>query len=323
LSWQPDQRISPPRSPSPRRVRDRIKKIGIAIGGTLLVLALAGGVILTPQPPRLPPSSGQGIDLPPPPSSGKGIDLIGHPAHDWSAYTVAIMQPWDFAKQQAALAHGVIPFEYKDLTSTRSNDCGSSVGGGSPCIVNGVICPAGVNDAPNYPTGLGFCWTWRNHPAWFYRHNGLVTENGFPNQYLMDWRRSGYQLAWAAHVVAAAQAHGWRWVWADNALSNPRSYTSFDTYGGASQTQAATTAMLTQVGNYLRKRGIGIIPNLGWMDRYPSLWDSWLPLVSGASNEHSAGNVAHEKASCISRLKVCFFGDASGIDPTFQVIAPR
>lgn len=258
------------------------------------------------------------------PSSGNGIDLIGHtPPADLSGYVMALMQPWDFAAQAQATAQGVVPIEYKDLTSTRETDCGTNAGGGTPCIQNGVICPPGVNDAPNYAGGLGFCWTWRNHPGWFYRHNGaLVTYTQFPYAYLMDWRRTAYQRAWADQVIADANVHGWTWVWADDAFTNPQSYTTFDTYGGAIGTQDATRSMLEIAGRRLHKAGIRIIANLGWTNLYPTLWDAWLPLVDGFTNEHAVGDVAGNQASCLAQVKVCMFGTASGIDPNFTVVSP-
>ena len=162
--------------------------------------------------------------LPPRPPSGNGIDLIGHstPA-DLSGYVMSIMQPWDFAKQVQATNQGSIPRPCaKDLTSTRATDCGTNAGGGTLCIQNGVICPPGVNDAPNYAGGLGFCWTYRNHPAWFLHHDGqLVKHVGWPTSYQIDWRRTAYQRAWADHVIADAQAHGWRWVWAEQRADEP------------------------------------------------------------------------------------------------------
>jgi hypothetical protein len=258
------------------------------------------------------------------PRPGTGIYLIGRDApSNLSAYTVALMQAWDFTKKQHATAAGVVPIAYKDLSSTRSNDCRTNIGGRSRCIVNGVICPPGVHDAPYYAGGLGFCRTWRNHPAWFYRHDGhLVQYAGFPGHYLMNWRSTEYQRAWAAHVTRAAKRGGWSWVWADNALVNPRSYTAFYTYGGAAGTQSATKAMLTTIGPILHAAGIKFIPNLGFTNLYPTLWNSWLPLVDGFGNEHSVGNVAGQRAACLARAKVCFFGDTGGLNPTFRVVAP-
>ena len=95
--------------------------------------------------------------LPPRPPSGNGIDLIGHstPA-DLSGYVMSIMQPWDFAKQAQATSQGSIPAEYKDLTSTRATDCGTNAVAERSASRTVLICPPGVNDAPNYAGGLGF-----------------------------------------------------------------------------------------------------------------------------------------------------------------------
>jgi Hypothetical glycosyl hydrolase family 15 len=211
-----------------------------------------------------------------------------------------------------------VPIEYKDLTSTRETDCGINPGGGTPCIQNGVICPSGLNDAPYYAGGLGFCWTYRNHPDWFYRNNGqMVTEIGYPTQYVMDWANPAYQRAWADAVAANVQSSNWGWVWMDNALTNPYSYTSFQLYGGAQATQDATLAMLEVVSNTLHPLGVRFIVNLGWTDRYPTLWDAWLPLVDGFTNEHNVGDVVNEQLSCRIQGKVCLFNMAN----TFTVVA--
>src|SRR5215469_2239312 len=121
-------------------------------------------------------------------ATGQGIIDLGNQPYNWAAtaphYRAIILNDWKASWAAQVTRAGSKAFVYKDLTSTRETDCGTSAGGGQSCIVNGKICPAGVHDAPFYAAGLGFCWTWRNHPRWFLRNSSghLLTEAGFPTQ---------------------------------------------------------------------------------------------------------------------------------------------
>lgn len=234
---------------------------------------------------------------------------------------------------------------YKDLTSTREDDCGTNPAGGSPCIVSGTICPPGTNDAPYFAGGLGFCAAWRANPAWFLTTSGalatastppsqLVSESGFPTQYMMDYGNAGYQRAWLSAVKADAQAHGWSGVLADNAISKAAEYgrngnPASPRYPSDSSAQAAMAGMLSVVGPGLTGAGISIVPNLGYNNLYPGLWAAWLQNVSGLMDEWSyfwPGNGSEGSASsawgpwmepevraCAAAGKQCFFhfGDHS------------
>jgi Hypothetical glycosyl hydrolase family 15 len=276
--------------------------------------------------------------------SGTGWFAVNGPApsNNYSSYTFAIFQAWQGSAASAAKSQGAVVAEYKDLTSTRSDDCGTSPGGGSDCIVNGVICPSSVNDAANYAAGLGFCWAWRNHPEWFLTTDGstatsstpssdLVWENGYNTQAMMDWGNKAYQDAWAASVIKTAQANGFQYVFADNALMNPTAYTNqpLVKYPTAQAVQNATQSMLAEVGPQLQAAGIGFIPNLGYTDMYPGVWAQWLPYVSGFMNQHDVGagvktqngtsnELQDEHNACQQQGKVCLF-DNTGT--TIQVVA--
>lgn len=266
------------------------------------------------------------------PPSGNGVDLLNggsNPNGGWAPYVAAQMNDWNHTAEANAKAAGVVPFVYKDLTSTREDDCGSNPGGGSPCIVNGVICPTSVSDAAFYAGGIGFCAAWRNHPEWFLTKDGSVashstalsnleTENGFPNQFIMDWGNVNYQNAWASTVIADAKANGWGWVFGDNALTNPTAYTNnpIPAYPTKQAVQAATEAEIQNISAQLHGAGIGIIPNLGYTNLYPGLWASWLPFVDGFYNQHNVGSgvktptgneLQDEHNACTAQNKLCFF----------------
>jgi Hypothetical glycosyl hydrolase family 15 len=242
----------------------------------------------------------------------QGLNDEGGTSYNWSVtaprYRAIILNDWNSKWASQITAAGSHAFVYKDLTSTRSTDCGTNPGGGSPCIVNGAFCPPGVNDAPYYASGIGFCWAWRNRRSWFLRNASgrLMTEQGFPTQYLMDFGNSSYQAAWLKAVRTDATARGWRYVFADNALDN-NSYGTPAKYPTASSVQAAMLSMLKVVGPGLRKAAIALVPNLGYTNLYPTLWGTWIQYVSGFANEHNVGNVSRQTSICQTQHKTCMF----------------
>jgi hypothetical protein len=272
-------------------------------------------------------------------------------AYDWAKvarhYSAVNLNDWNngwIRQIRSANPHAAV-FVYKDLTSTREDDCGANPGGGSPCIVHGVICPRGTNDAKYYAGGLGFCNAWRTDPSWFLTKSGvrttsstrpfqLATEAGFPTQFMMNYGNAGYQNAWLSAVKADVRTNGWSGVLADNAISTATEYGSngqpasraYRTDAGA---QAAMRSMLRVVGPGLTRAGFSIIPNLGYDNLYPRLWAAWLPYVTGFMDEWSyfwPGNGSEgssvgswgpwmepEVQACARQGKECFFhyGDHS------------
>jgi hypothetical protein len=259
----------------------------------------------SPAPASSAPASG-------PPTTQQGLFDLGNQPYDWATaarqYGAVILNDWKASWAQQITAAGSKAFVYKDLTSTRETDCGANPGGGSSCIVNGVICPKGVNDARYYAGGLGFCWAWRNHPGWFLRTSSgaLLTEAGFPTQYVMDFGNPAYQQAWLQAVTADAKANGWKYIFGDNALDN-NTYGTSPTYPTTASVQAAMVAMLKVVGPGLAKAGISLVPNLGYTDQYPSLWGSWIGYVAGFQNQHNVGDVSQQKSICEAQRKLCLF----------------
>jgi len=265
------------------------------------------------------------------------MDLDQAP-HDWATvapqFAVVELNSWNTAALAAvrAASPGTKVVEYKDLQSVRANDCGTSPGGGQPCVVNGVICPAGVDDAPYYAGGLGFCATWRSHPEWFLTNDGttataatplsdLHVMAGFPDSYQTDYGNPAYQAAWAQAVSADVAASGWDGVKADNAITTAAAYGTVPAYPTDASVQAAMGSMLATVGPAVTGTGAMIVPNLGHNNVYPGVWARWLPYVSGLVNEFSwywagpsAQSVASwsawmepEVAACAAQGKACFF----------------
>ncbi len=244
---------------------------------------------------------------------GQGLFDLENQQFNWTAtahhYKAVILNDWKARWGRRITAKGGVKvFVYKDLTSTRETDCGTSLGGGQSCIVNGVICPHGVKDARDYAGGIGFCWAWRHHRNWFLRTSSgqLLTESGFPTQYVMNFGNRGYQEAWLRTVAADAKANGWKYVFGDNAVDN-NGYGTPAKYPTAARVQAAMFSMLKVVGIGLRKDGIKLVPNLGYTDQYPSLWGKWIHYVGGFQNQHNVGDVSRQLSICESLHKICLF----------------
>jgi hypothetical protein len=261
--------------------------------------------------------------------------------YNWSevapTYQAVILNDWEagWIPEIKAASIAIQVFVYKDLSSTRSNDCTGNADGTDSCISNGVFCPPGINDSSTLSTGVGFCWTWRNHPSWFLRNSSgaLITETRYPTQYMMDFGNPTYQAQWLSNVKADARSNGWDGVFMDNVMDNTN-YGTPASYPTPAAIQAAMLSMLKIVGPRLRAAGITTIGNLGYNNLYPTLWATWLPYVSGFLNEftyYGPGNspegakdwisfLEPEVRACASQEKVCIFniGDSMMAQPEIK-----
>ncbi len=265
--------------------------------------------------------------------------LLDFDGHDYSWATVApqyrgiALNAWDsgWRAQIHAASPATKVYVYKSLIDTRSYDCGTSAGGGSSCIVGGKFCPAGVRDAPDLATGVGFCWAWRNHPDWFLRSasGNLIQLAGYPGSYMMNFGLHAYQRAWLRDVAANARACRFGGVFADNAITTT-GYGVPVKYPTNAAIQSAMASMLATVGPALQKDGLRIMPNLGYNNLYPSLWGKWLRYVSGFQDEFWGfwpGNGAQSGwyqwttgmvKACVAQHKVCEFHTGDHSTPLTQ-----
>jgi Hypothetical glycosyl hydrolase family 15 len=255
------------------------------------------------------------------------IDLDGT-SYNWGnvapAYQALILNDWDtsWITEIKAASRGTQVFVYKDLSSTRSDDCTGNQDGSDSCISGGVFCPAGTNDSSTLSAGVGFCWAWRNHPSWFLRDSSgaLITETGYRTQYMMDFGNPAYQAQWLANVKSDALTSHWDGVFMDNVMDNTN-YGTPASYPKPADIQAAMLSMLKVVGPGLSAAGITNIGNLGYNNLYPTLWPTWLPYVSGFMNEFSyywpdkspegaedwSRFLEPEVRACTSQEKICIF----------------
>ena len=198
-------------------------------------------------------------------------------SYDWAQvaphYAAIALNAWDYPWIPAIRAANpsVKIFEYKDLTSSRTSACSDGA------------------DQAQLPTGVGYCGAMANHPEWFLRNTtgGLLQENGYPTQFEMDYGNPAYQQQWASNVAADLAAHGWDGVEMDNALDTANAYGVSPSYPTDASVQTAMAAMLALVGRQIKAAGKLAVANLGYDTKYPSLWASWLPSVSGLMDEYT------------------------------------
>jgi hypothetical protein len=196
--------------------------------------------------------------------------------YDWSVvaprYRIIELNSWDYPWIPAIRAANpqVKIWVYKDLTSTRPDEC-----------TNGV-------DWTTLATGVGYCYAAQNHPEWFLTtpSGARLQEAGYPNQYEMDYGNPAYQQAWVAGVLADVRAHGWDGVEMDNALSTADAYGVAAKYPTDASVQAAMYQMLQAVGPPLQAAGVTAVANVGYAPEFPGLWQQWLGPVSGLEQEY-------------------------------------
>lgn len=258
--------------------------------------------------------------------------------YDWATvaptYAVIVLNSWNASWIPAIKRASPTTkcFVYKDLSSVRDNSC--TGGTGDSCIADGVLAPAGIEDSAQLPTGVGFCYTVRNHPEWLLKTaaGAYVTETGYPAQYMTDFGNPTYQAAWLAGVIADVKAGGWDGVFMDNALNNTN-YGTPANYTTPAAFQAGTLSMLKVVGPGLTAAGIENFANVGYNNLFPTLWAQWLPYCTGLFDEffmywgdnsyNGTGSywttLMEQVQVAVSTGKTCLFNVGGGTLTTAQI----
>jgi hypothetical protein len=166
---------------------------------------------------------------------------------------------------------------YKDMSSTR--DYRGAVDGG--------------RDAALLPTGVGYVEAATYHPDWFLTGPGgrRFTYAGYPGHWQMDVGNATYQQAWLANVAAEVRANGWDGVFVDNALGLIDSYhpgVKPAGYPNDGAWHAAYRSMLSGIGARMHEGGFIAVANISDAYRFPGLWQDWISLIDGATQEHFA-----------------------------------
>mgnify|MGYP001134005527 CR=1 FL=1 len=78
-------------------------------------------------------------------------------------------------------------------------------------------CKNGVDDAL-IPTGVGYCYSDKNHPEWFLTDpaGNRIQSCSWSSLWLMDVGNASYQQAWLDNVATEAKARGFDGVMLDD-----------------------------------------------------------------------------------------------------------
>jgi putative glycosyl hydrolase-like family 15 (GHL15) protein len=163
-------------------------------------------------------------------------------------------------------------FVYKDLTSTRS-----------------YACRNGTDDI-QLPTGVGYCYTQKNHPEWFLldRNGKRLEYAGYAGHWQMDVGNPAYQNAWANNVVASSTAAGFDGVFMDNALFPCDAYHDGvcpAKYPTNAAIQTAYVSMLANTRNTFTAAGLTTVANLSNARLHAGVWDAYTQHLDGGFDE--------------------------------------
>ncbi|WP_433273855.1 putative glycoside hydrolase [Actinosynnema sp. CS-041913] len=163
-------------------------------------------------------------------------------------------------------------FVYKDLSSTRDYAC-----------ENGA-------DHEHLPTGVGYCAADRDHPEWFLLgpDGKRFQYAGYRGHWQMDIGDTTYQDAWAANVIADAQATGFDGVFMDNALFTSDSYhpgVRPAKYRTDAEFQTAYKTMLANMKGRFADAKLKTVANLSNARLHDGAWDAYTEHLDGGFDE--------------------------------------
>ncbi|GAA4692583.1 putative glycoside hydrolase [Nocardioides conyzicola] len=158
---------------------------------------------------------------------------------------------------------------------------------------DGAASVATAHETGLYSTGVSYGEAAIRHPDWFLTDpSGRRLEwSDWAGLYPMNVADRGYQVAWAANVLAELRAHDWDGVMVDDTLT----YLSHSTVGSRTSTQIptdeamrrATGSFLSHVGPRIKNAGYQVVPNVTveW-NTWRTTLTSWTRYVSGWENEY-------------------------------------
>jgi Hypothetical glycosyl hydrolase family 15 len=182
-----------------------------------------------------------------------------------------ILQSWkkELAQQLKAADPTVKVLAYKNLSFVSCDAYADET-----YVPQGVRCPD-VN---------------ADHPEWFLTDStgNRLSSSGYPWLWLLDVGNAAYQDAWAQGVIDEAVADGWDGVFMDD--TNPTVRYHVDParvarYPNDAAWRAATRSMLERVGPRIRTAGLLAIANVCCARDHGTVWNDWLPSLSGAMDE--------------------------------------
>ena len=198
---------------------------------------------------------------------------------DGTRYTYVILHSWeaDRIAQLKSSNPNLKALEYKDASLTASYSCKN-----------------GVDDAL-IPTGVGYCYSDKNHPEWFLTDpaGNRIQSCSWSSLWLMDVGNASYQQAWLDNVATEAKARGFDGVMLDDVNQSQTGHLCGRTiakYPQAADFTAAMSSFMAKVGRGLSSRGLLVMPNIfiaNWWDSSGiAAWDTFLSNSSGAVQEY-------------------------------------
>ncbi len=155
-------------------------------------------------------------------------------------------------------------------------------------------CKNGVDDAL-IPTGVGYCYSDKNHPEWFLTDPAgkRIESCAWSSRWLMDVGNASYQQTWLDNVAAEAKARGFDGVMLDDVNQSQTGHLCGRTickYPQAADFTAAMSSFMAKVGPGLSDKGLLVMPNIfianWWEPSGIAAWDALISNSSGAVQEY-------------------------------------
>lgn len=180
---------------------------------------------------------------------------------------------WGYIAKIKAVNPSVKVLVYKDLSSSRDWDCSGGV------------------DHTFITSGVGYCWSDRNHPEWFLTDSAgkRLTYSRYQGHWQMDIGNPEYQKTWVANVKTELAGRGWDGVIMDNALTAADNYHPGirpARYPTNASFQGAYASMLETAGQALGDAGFYTTANINDSRLFPGLWERYTASLGGGAEEH-------------------------------------
>ena len=136
-------------------------------------------------------------------------------------------------------------------------------------------------------------WILAHHPKWFQRdaQGRMVEVPDYPGRWMMDLGNPEWQQFWIDQTLPDVVAGGWDGVFVDDALTKVRAHNlpPLAGYPDDASLQQAVYQFLTRISTAFHKAGKLVIANVSTSYDFPGLWERWLEVTDGLTEEHFAG----------------------------------
>ena len=136
-------------------------------------------------------------------------------------------------------------------------------------------------------------WLLAHHPEWFQRdaQGRMVEVPDYPGRWMMDLGHPGWQQFWIDQTLSDVLVGGWDGVFVDDALTKVRAHDlpPLAGYPNDASLQQAVYQFLSRISTAFHKAGKLVIANVSTSYDFPGLWERWLEVTDGLTEEHFAG----------------------------------